>query len=182
MRAGAIQLIVEGPGDFGAARVLVRRHLDSVEDFRPHMLGTPIAVNGLGNLTKPGGIEGYVRIAAGRPETQLVVVIVDADKECIKERAEELLPRCRTRVPVLLAIAERNFEDWIYASAETTLDGMVFQPGTSGLTAIKAGGKYTKSVDQANLAARINIELAASRSKSFARLIERLEVHRAGIS
>ncbi|TSD10689.1 DUF4276 family protein [Curtobacterium sp. KBS0715] len=175
-RKGAVQLIVEGPGDHGAVRVLLQRYLHEVSDFRPNMLGAPIAANGLSNLTKPGGIEGFVRIASAREGAQVVVIVADSDKECIKERAEDLLPRAAGRLPVLLALAERNFEDWIYASAETTLDaGMTYTPGANGLAQIKASQRYTKSVDQAKLASRIDFALAASRSQSFARLVARFE-------
>jgi hypothetical protein len=178
-RRAAVQLIVEGPGDEGAVPVLLRRYLHIREDFRPDMLGTPIAANGLGNLTKDGGIEGYVRIAASRPGTQLVLVILDADKECIKERAEQLLPRCGSGVPVVLALAEKNFEDWIYASVETTLGTDIeYVAGKNGLSEIKRVRPYTKSVDQARLAHQIDFDIASSRSQSFKRLIDRFESRR----
>lgn len=178
-RRGAIQLIVEGPGDEGAVPVLLRRYLESIEDFRPNMLGAPIAAHGISNLTKDNGIEGYVRIAASRPGVECIFVVVDADKECIKERAELLLSRAGARVPVIIAIADKNFEDWIYASAEDTLGPEVtYVAGTNGLSKIKRHRSYTKSVDQAKLAARINLARASQRSKSFRRLIERFESRR----
>lgn len=172
-REGAIQLIVEGPGDRGAVPVLLRRVLDDLVDFRPNLLASPIAVNGLGNLTKPGGIEGYIRIAAARSGARAVMVVVDSDGECIKKRAQALMPRCHGSAPVVVVIAENDFEDWIYASAETTLPGVEYAVGSSGSAMIKRSQKYTKSVDQARLAAKIDLDLARSRSRSFDRLIER---------
>lgn len=175
-RKGAIQLIVEGPGDHGAVRVLLQNYLNEVGDFRPNMLGAPIAANGLSNLTKPGGVEGFVRVASAREGAQVVVIVADSDKECVKERAEELSPRAAGRLPVVLALAERNFEDWIFASAETTLEGdLEYSSGENGLSQIKSVRRYTKSVDQAKLAARIDFDLARSRSRSFARFIDRFE-------
>ncbi|SDS30047.1 hypothetical protein [Agrococcus carbonis] len=173
---GAIQLIVEGPGDRGAVPTLLRKRLHELEDFRPGLLATPIAVNGISNLTKAGGIEGYVRIAASRPGAQQILVVIDADKECIKQVATGLLPRCGSRVPVTLAIAEKNFEDWIYASCETTIhEDAVYEVGANGLSRIRAHRDYTKSVDQATLAANIEIHVAAGRNGSFKRLIERFD-------
>jgi hypothetical protein len=143
------------------------------------MLGAPIAANGLSNLTKPGGIEGFVRVASAREGAQVVVIVADSDKECVKDRAEELFPRAVGRLPVVLALAERNFEDWIFASAESALDGNVaYSADQSGLAQIKSVQRYTKSVDQAKLAARIDFDLAKSRSRSFARFIDRFEVAR----
>jgi len=181
-RNGAIQLIVEGPGDFGAVPVLLRHYLHSLEDFRPNLLGSPIASNGISNLLKPGGIEAYVRIAAAREGAQCVIVVADADKSCIKDRAEELKSRSGSHLPVIVALADENFEDWIYASAETTLaPEAAFQPNKGGLSQIKEFQKYTKSVDQAKLAAKIDFQLARPRSRSLDRLLIKVDGLLAGL-
>ena len=82
-------------------------------------------------------------------------------------------------MPVVVALAECCFEDWLYASAETLeLDGLEYDEGKNGLSEIRAAlhpKKYVKPVWQPRLTGRMDMELAASRSPSFARLLARLE-------
>lgn len=177
-----IGLVVEGPGDRGAIPILVRKHLHMAGDFRD-VVGKPLAANGLSNLTRPGGIEGFVRIAAGRPGCRAVLVIVDGDGKCVVDVAASLVPRMASRVPTFLVVADRDVEDWIFASAEAlSISGIVWDPASRGLGEIRAAlrpSSYTKPVDQPSLAAKIDLDLATQRSASFARFRSKIDLARA---
>lgn len=173
-----IGLIVEGPGDFGATPRLLRGYLHSIGMYQD-MLGEPLAANGLGNLTVAGGIEKFVNIAQYRPGCAGILVIVDADRECPVSVGQGLLARVSdSRVPVVICVADRNFEDWLYASLESfDLPGSpVFVAGEHGGAALHQllPSGYRKTVDQPRLAARIDYGLVSGRNDSLDRLFTKV--------
>lgn len=180
--AGAphIALVVEGPGDVQAVPVLLRKHQSSNEDYAD-ILGKPVPFHGKGNATAPGGIEGYVATAA-RPGCVGVIVVLDADDDLVCVQGPELLERARAEVgvPVVIAIAERDFEDWLFASVETLElhNPSEFDTNTRGKTGIQRGmapQKYVKPTHQPRLTSKADLALAASRSKSLARLLAKFD-------
>lgn len=175
-----IGLVIEGVGDLRALPELLRRHMHSRGDYRD-LLGKPVPLHGGGNASKASGIEGYVAPAASRPGCRGVLVVLDSDGKCIKEMAEELISRLQdvSHKPFRLALAERDFEDWLYCSAETLgLSGLEFDPGKRGLGEIRRAlkpGTYTKPVHQPRFASRLSLDVARPRSESLDRAIERFE-------
>jgi len=177
-----IGLVVEGPGDKAAAPLLLRRILHTLDVYED-VLGKPIPTNGRGAMTTPGGIEGFVAAAAARPGCRVVIVVADVDDDLSCELGPELLKRASSVVskPVVIVLAERCFEDWIYASYETLeLDIPEHSPQKRGANVIKhavasTGSKYVKSVWQPRLTNRIDISTAASRSGSLERLLLKIE-------
>ena len=115
-----IGLIIEGAGDDTALPILLRRHLHSKGDFRD-VLGKGIPIKGVSNATKVNGIEGYVSAAATRPGCLGILIVLDSDDSVPNEFEQALEDRISGRVaqPVVVACAERDYEDWLYASAET---------------------------------------------------------------
>lgn len=117
---------------------------------------------------------------AGRPGCVAVIVLLDADDDAsceigpiIVERSPEI-----TGIPVIAAIAERDHEDWIYASAETLeCDIDTWSHDKRGLNAIRESlpDKYVKAIHQARLTALMNLELARSRNHSLDRLLHKLD-------
>jgi hypothetical protein len=174
-----IGLVVEGSGDIGAVPMLLRRHLQS-QGFMKDILGKPIPLNGKGSATAEDGIERYVATAAIRPGCRAVVVVLDADKEPTCVEGPTLLARAQTRVhvPVLVALAERDFEDWMYCSIESMELGTIdFQVGKNGGSVIEAAlypRSYVKPTWQPRLTSRMDLELAAGRSVSLRRLLDRV--------
>ncbi len=174
-----VALIVEGPGDHGAAPRLVRSYLHSRNEFRD-ILGDPLSAKGLGNLTVAGGIEKFVNIATARPGCVAVVVIVDSDQQCPVEVGVALKTRIEwSRVPVEVCVADRDFEDWLYASVESFgIEGSpVYHESHRGATELGSllHGGYKKTVDQPRLASKVDPNLARGRSASLDRLFRKID-------
>jgi hypothetical protein len=178
--AAHIALVVEGPGDVRAVPVLLRAQQHRAGDYSD-ILGKPVPFHGKGNATAPDGIEGYVATAA-RPGCVGIILVLDADNELACQEGPALLARARAAVglPVVVAIAERDYEDWLYASIETLeLDEPEsYLPGARGKAALQRGlapGKYVKPTHQPRLTSRVDLDLAASRSPSLARLLAKFD-------
>ncbi|WP_219417281.1 DUF4276 family protein [Pseudonocardia nigra] len=174
-----IGLIVEGPGDKNGVPVLFRRHLQDVGEYRD-ILGKPIPANGRGSITTPKGIEGYVSVAASRPGCRGILVVIDSDDDPVCELGPALLPRAQavSKVPVYIALAERCYESWLFASAETLELGLTYDEAAHAQFAIKSGlhpTKYVKPVWQPKLSHRVDIGLACGRSPSLARALVKLD-------
>lgn len=175
-----VGLVVEGAGDLRALPIVLRAHLSAREEFRD-VLGKPVPLHGRTKAFVPGGIEKYVAVAASRPGCVGVLVVLDGEGDCVaadgfslRQRADQV-----SRVPVRTALADRDFEDWLYASAETLglgLDG--YADGQRGQHALKKALKpasYTKPVWQPRLASRLDVPLARSRSTSLDRCLNRFD-------
>ena len=167
-----VGLVVEGPGDVRALPILLRKHLEAKGSFGD-VLGKPVPLNGVGNALKKGGIESYVRVAAGRHGCLGVFVCVDSDDRDPSGLRDELEGRARSVVatPTSVAVAVRCFEDWIYASAEALRLDLTWQADSRGLKQIKDALRpeaYAKPVHQPKLTHRMDLQLARSRSNSLA--------------
>jgi hypothetical protein len=172
-------IVVEGPGDLAALPVLLRIHLAARGEYRD-LLGKPIPTRGRDRAIAGKGLEGYVQAAANRPGCRAVLVLLDSDKDPACQLGPELLTRAQSvaRIPVVIALAEPNFEGWIVASAESLgIDGLDFAPTTAPARLLEAAlpGKYVKPVYQPKLAARIDLNLATSRSQSLRRTLDRVD-------
>ncbi len=160
--------------------MLLRAHRARGDDY-VDVIGKPVPFNGKGNATAEGGIEGYVATAA-RPGAVGVIVVLDADDELVCQEGPELLARAEKEVgvPVVIAIAERDYEDWLYASAETLgFDPeLEYQPNRRGKSAIPSAllpQKYVKPTHQPRMTARMDVGLAELRSPSLARLLQKFD-------
>jgi hypothetical protein len=178
-----VGLVVEGPGDRAAVPLLLRRHLQSSGEYGD-ILGKPVPFHGRGNATVDGGIEGYLATAAARPGCVGVLVVLDADDDCAATLGPELMGRAQgiTGKPVVVALAERNYEAWLYSSAEELDLDLAFDPGESGARAIAQAvrpGKYVKPVWQPKLTAKVDVALARGRSASLDRALTRFDELRA---
>lgn len=187
MTAGAndphLGLVVEGRGDLGAVPILLRTALHRRDDYR-ELLGKPVACHGRDKALRPGGVEGYVRTAAGRPGCRAVLVVLDAEGDPACQLGPRLLERATsvTHHRVVVALAEPKFEAWLVASAENLgLGGLVYRPEVDpeGLIRKALSAKYVKPQMQPRLTSAMDLDLAQSRSPSLARLLTRLEALRA---
>jgi hypothetical protein len=175
-----IALVVEGIGDRGAVPLLLRRHLEARGEFRD-ILGKPIPFNGKGSATVEGGVERYVQTASLRPGCRGVLVVLDADREPSCEEGPRLFGRAQgaVGVPVVVALAERDYEDWIYASVETLgLGDEAWESGVNGGAAIArllSPKSYIKPTWQPRLTGRMDLQVARSRSASLGRLLDRFD-------
>lgn len=174
-----IGLVVEGPGDRESFPILLRTYLQSQGRYED-LLGKPVPLKGKGSATRPNGLEGYV-LAAARPGCRAVLVLVDADKDASCTLGPALLARAQavTAVPVIVIVAERDFEDWIYAAAEHLgLGDATWSSSVRGKSAIESllsPGKYVKSTMQARLTQRMNLDVARERNSSLDRLLRKVD-------
>ena len=170
-----IGMIVEGPGDLRAVPLLLRAFL-SGQGCHADILGKPIPVNGKSNAVRARGIEGYVATAAARPGCKGLIVVLDADDDRTCQLGPDLLGRCQpeVRLPVAVAVAEPDYEGWLYASAETLGLDLEYDATKNGKTMIRkalAPTKYVKPTWQPRLTARMDIDVARSRSRSLDRAL-----------
>lgn len=174
-----IGLVVEGPGDRESFPILLRAYLQSQGRY-DDLLGKPVPLKGKGSATRPNGLEGYV-LAAARPGCRTVLVLVDADKDASCTLGPKLLARAQavTAVPVIVIVAERDFEDWIYAAAEHLglgdVDWSSTVRGKSAIESLLSPDKYVKSTMQARLTQRMDLGVARSRNASLDRLFRKLD-------
>ena len=112
--------IVEGYAEVDSVPVLMRRLLD---EWGKHQLeiGKPVRVRRY-QVIKQGELERRVTMAMQRPNCRAVVVILDADDDCPKDFAPELLKRAEqvaqnTLVSVILPKSE--LESWFVGSIES---------------------------------------------------------------
>jgi hypothetical protein len=201
--------IVEGRGEVEAVPILLRSWLG----FRRYRnvqvdLAGPVYAGGKGSITVAHdktnelGIEYYVEKALLRdPLPDIILVLLDADKECPRTLAAGLLARARALVPldypIGVVVAKREYEAWFLAGFPSTrfrqaLTALGFRltrhslPRGMDVEAIadckkevaKLLGlkKYSPAVHQPALTRILPITRGMSRrSRSFRKLLEELQ-------
>jgi uncharacterized protein DUF4276 len=176
-----IGLVVEGRAD-KTLTGLIRRYL-AERCYTGIRVGHPICAKDRGKLLKAGELEKFVHFAATEESAIAVLVLFDGDKDPACELGPSALARVvnETSVPVKVCIAVRNIENWILASAETTLDGgdpLDDPEGAGAVQAIKEffrPGSYNKPIHQPGLTEKIDFNVARDRSPSFRRFLAILD-------
>jgi hypothetical protein len=133
-------------------------------------------------LLKSGMLEKFVGYAANEPGAAAVLVLFDADNEpaCMEGPAALERVRDQVAVPVSICVAVRNIENWILASAETTLgiEPLSDPEGRGAIQAVKtalAPRAYNKPVQQPGLTEKIEFDRARSRCPSFDRFLRKID-------
>jgi hypothetical protein len=114
--------IVEGHGEVTAVPILIRR---IVAQYAPEVyahVGQAIRVKRTG-LVQAGGIERTVELAA-RQTTPAdgILILLDADDDCPREIADQLLARAKAARPdrtIAVVAANREYEAWFLAAARS---------------------------------------------------------------
>lgn len=177
-----IASVVEGDGEVRALPKLLFR---IAKQLTVELRVPPPAKVHRGRMIAEGGIERAVSAAAQRiGTTGGVLVLLDADDDCPAELGPALLKRAqaaRRDVPVSVVLANREFEAWFVAAAESLAGSYGFPNDLSApadpekirgakewLKNHKADGRpYKPTVDQAPLASTFDLAQAQSRSPSF---------------
>jgi Domain of unknown function (DUF4276) len=181
-----IASIVEGDGEVLALPKLLHRLADqhAVIGLRtPNPIRVP-----RGRLTAAGGIERAVSAAAERVGGRGgVLVLLDADDDCPAELGPEMLGRARAARPnvsVSVVLANREFEAWFIAAAESLAGQLGFPDDLTApadaerirgakewLSQHRASGRtYKPTVDQAPLTSAFDLVTAQAKSQSFDKL------------
>ncbi|HUT92543.1 MAG TPA: DUF4276 family protein [Thermoguttaceae bacterium] len=186
--------IVEGHGEVAAVPVLLRRLQQEYDPSLSLNIPRPFRA-GRYKLVKPGELERTLEKTARRLAPPCaILVLIDAEDDCPKELAPELLKRvqrARPDIPSGVVLAKHEFEAWFLAAIES-LSGRrglsdnprpVPDPEAVGdakklLTRNMPGSRaYSETLDQPALAALFDLQLARQRSDSFdkcCREVERL--------
>jgi Domain of unknown function (DUF4276) len=116
----SIASIVEGHGDVAAVPILLRRIAWESSEMSINV-PKPVRVPRM-RLVKAGELERHVELAVRKANPCGVLILVDADDDCPKELAPELMRRAvaaRGNVPIGVVLAKCEFEAWFLAAAES---------------------------------------------------------------
>ena len=140
-------------------------------------------INAKGGDTLRNRINDYVSFAAG---DGAALVVFDSDEHCALELVREVCDsfnNANPGIPVAIVCAVREFESWILASFYSVSEGSAtFEGDPDAVGGVKEilrellpGRRYKETSDQARLASRIDLDLAAANSRSFRRLCHAVE-------
>ncbi|AUB84687.1 hypothetical protein THSYN_07535 [Candidatus Thiodictyon syntrophicum] len=179
--------IVEGDGEVSALPVLLRRLGEWLTPDVYTEIATPIRVRREQFLNKDDVFSRHLKLAAAKcGETGWVLILLDADDDCPATRGPEILDRARRVVPhrsVSVVLANHEYEAWFLAAAQS-LDGQRgfrFDPADGVDPEVPrnakgwighrmVGGVYREITDQPALTARMDLDQARARSRSFRKL------------
>ena len=173
--------IVEGHSETESVPVLMRRLRD---DWGKYELKIEKAVRVKRNqVVKEGELERRVRLAMTRPNCRAVMVILDADDDCPKELAPELLNRAAQEardILVSVVLAKSELESWFISSIESLrgIRGISTNACSPSNPEEKRDAKkflsdlmgeryYSEVDDQPALAEKFDLTQARSNSRSF---------------
>ncbi len=186
--------IVEGHGEFHAARILLQRVWTDVAGGDYIDVVRPIR-QPRGKLVQEHSLQRAVELAVlkltefndGLPG--LVLLLIDADEDAVCRLAPQLLQIARSvrpQVDMACVLANVEYETWFVAAAESLAEHLRLAPGEpppapestrSGKAWIERrfrGIKYSETVDQPSMTAAMDLHLCRSRSPSFDKLCREL--------
>ncbi len=178
--------IVEGHGDVKAVPILVRRIIQEHIQAPDWQCDHPIRAGNLAYLSN--NLERYLRLALLKPKCSGVLILLDLDDGCPKEEACRLAERIRKLSPpkpVAVVLAHREYEAWFVASLESLAgqyglpEGIQYVGDPEAKRGVKEwltaqmpkGESYDETYHQPRMTAKMDIDSAYSRSRSFRRLL-----------
>ena len=192
----SISFVVEGHGEVSALPVLARRIFEELNPAIYVDVRNPIRSKKGTLVSNDAELERALRLAKQKADefsdNGSVLVLVDADDDCPVQLASQLLGRARhvlASESIHVVVACSEFESWFLAGAESLcgvrgLPSELSSPDNpEGIRGAKewlsrkmeGRGKYRPTIDQAPLAAKLDIVTAQARSRSFRKLYEELE-------
>ena len=182
-----IACIVEGDGEDEALPVLVRRIIAEIGPVVFPRVSVPVSWP-RSRLTKQEYLVRAVGLAAQRATPAgAILILVDADDDCPVQLGSRLLAwaqSARRDMPVAVIVANREYESWFLAAAESLR-------GHRGLAAdltaptdcdsirdakgwlrdrTTTSERYIPTAHQTSFSDRINLDQARLRSRSFRKL------------
>lgn len=177
-----IASIVEGYGEVYAVPELIRRVAGEKCGRYDIDVPTPFRVP-RNRMLRDGEISRAIRLQAARVTGPGgIIVIADSDDDCPLQLAKALSPDSRD-VPVLAAIAVREFEAWYLAAVDSLTHHRAIRaeagPPTDPEARRDAKGQleqrmtesYRETLHQVAFASMLDLDLAAARAPSFARFV-----------
>lgn len=183
--SGVLVPIVEGQSEDRAIAVLLRRLCYACNVYDIH-IARPFRVK-RNRVVRPGELERTLTQAVrSRVGASMVLVLLDADEDCPATLAQELLERASatTDLPVKVVLPKTETETWILAAvesvrgvrgiredAEAPPEPESIRNAKRALSDRMEGTRgYVATDDQPALLDALDLNLAAQRSPSFAKL------------
>lgn len=191
--------IVEGHGEVASLPILLERlwyelfRLDYIEIIRPPIRQPRdrLAQNKDDALTRAVGLAA-AKLGAAQQSTdpELILILIDADEDRACELGPKLLELARDSRPdknISCVLAVVEYETWFVASASSlteflNLDDEVLpsKPEADGMgkgwvEKRFRGVKYSETVDQPKMTAKMDLQTCRDRSPSFDKLCRDLE-------
>ncbi len=195
MKRLCVAPIVEGHGEDKAVRILLQRIWSELLGQEYIHVLRPIR-GSRHKLVRKEDLERAITLAASklkgacrRGDPRLILVLLDADTDPTCVLGPKLLSyaaESRPDVDVACVLADTEYETWFVAAADSLRDFLDFPVATAGAPKrLRAGKrwiqkhfkrpKYSETLDQPRMTARMDLELCRSRSASFDKLCRELE-------
>jgi Domain of unknown function (DUF4276) len=188
--------IVEGHGEVGSVRILLRRIWESLGGEFMEVL-QPIR-QPRGRLVKKDGLSNAIQLAHEKlnnppisTDPAIVLILIDADEDCPREWGPKLLDIARevdSRMDVACVLAKLEYETWFVAAAES-LEKYLELPlgfiasespeearhGKGWVKQHFRGTRYSETQDQPAMTSVMDLAVCRRRSPSFGKLCRELE-------
>lgn len=182
--------IVEGDGEVVALPILVRRLAERFGRYDVEVL-QPLRIHREKFLRRDDEFRRMLELAQAKASGGTVFVLLDADDDCpvdlaalIRKKAAPVLHA----VQLAVVVANREYEAWLLASAESIggrrglLPDLSAPPNCDSVRDAKGWlseriptGRYREVTDQPALTAVFDLDLALERSRSFQKFVKELE-------
>lgn len=184
----AVASIVEGDGEVAALPVLLRRLGEWRTPETMTRVLPPVRVYKDRFLNRPDEFSRHLQLAAAKcGETGWILILLDADDDCPALKGAEILARAKIIAPhrrVGVVLANREYEAWFIAAAASLHECRNFSSQTGdeqvnaeiprnakGWLSKRMGNHaYGEVTDQPAFSARMDLQLAFERSRSFQKL------------
>jgi len=183
-----LSCIVEGHGEVSALPILLRRVAQQQSPNDSFDVQPPIRVSRSKFLNRDEEFHRHLNLAGSKCGVDgLVLVLLDADDDCPAQLAPEILRRAKKVLPhrhISVVLANREFESW-YIGAAASLDGFrgleigeldrsvdpeTYRDAKGWLRQRMKSRLYGETTDQPAFAARMDLQMAVDRCRSFRKL------------
>jgi len=189
-----IASIVEGDSEVVALPVLLRRLAGELVPAVTVQPLPPIRVRRDRFIQREDEFRKQLLLAAAKSGEQgWILIVLDADDDCPAHLGPQLLARAQKHVPhrrISVVLANREFEAWFMAAAHSLqgargfsvavdepIDAEAPRDAKGWMRKHMAGGVYREILDQPAFAARIDLQLAQEKSRSFRKLCKEWQTH-----
>ncbi len=183
----AFASIVEVDGEVAALPVLLRR-LAQWRGAAGHVdVLPPIRVYKDRFLNRPDEFSRHLKLAAAKcGDAGWILILLDADDDCPAQKGAMVLAQAQAIIPhrrIAVVLANREYEAWFIAAAESLNGCRGFQShandaqidpemprNAKGWVRERMPAGYGETTDQPAFSARLDLDLAHQRSRSFRKL------------
>lgn len=163
---------------------LITRIISERYEWRHLFPGSPTwRMGSQGDFFKPRKLENVLRRFKAKDDCAAILVLVDMDESCPKEKAHEIVERIQLMellpFSVTVVCPKPEFEAWFLACLEDIIPGSIFdgdpeeRRDAKGYLNKNFGYKPTRN--QIDFTHKLNINQTAERSRSFRRLLHAIE-------